>query len=84
LRRISIETDAQFGATVFYIHKNAVHHWYCKKMEEWKWSSYNSFLIKEPKEAISIELLEWFGGIRGFIDYHSQPIYLKSAVVVED
>jgi putative transposase len=84
LRRISIENDTQFGATAFYIHKNAVHHGYCKNMEDWKWSSYNSFLNKEPKEPISIELLEWFGGIRGFLQYHSQPIYLKSAVIVEE
>jgi putative transposase len=58
LSRILIENDTQFGATAFYIHKNVVHHGYCEKMEDWKWSSYSSFLYKEPKEAISIELLE--------------------------
>lgn len=84
LRRISIETDAQFGATAFYIHKNAVHHGYCKNIKDWKWSSYNSFINKEPREDLSIELLEWFGGIRGFVEYHSQPIYLKGAVIVEE
>jgi putative transposase len=30
LRRVEVTTDAQYGATVFYIHKNAVHHGYCK------------------------------------------------------
>jgi putative transposase len=84
LRRVSVESDAQFGATAFYIHKNAVHHGYCKNISEWKWSSYNSFLNKVPREDISIELLEWFGGIKGFVDYHSQPIYLKNAVIVEE
>jgi putative transposase len=84
LRRVLVDHDSQFVATAFYIHKNAVHHGYCKNMEDWKWSSYNSFLNKEPKEAISIDLLEWFGGMRGFIDYHSQTIYLKNAVIVEE
>lgn len=42
------------------------------------------FLDKEPKEALSIELLEWFGGMKGFVDYHAQPIYLKNAVIVEE
>jgi putative transposase len=84
LRRILVDSDTQFGATAFYIHKNAVHHGYCKKMEDWKWSSYNSFLNKKPTEVASIELLEWFGGIKGFVEYHSQPIYLKNAVVIEE
>lgn len=84
LRKVLVDDDAQFGATAFYIHKNSVHHGYCKNMEDWKWSSYNSFLNKEPKEAITIELFEWFGGMRGFIEYHSQTIYLKNAVIVEE
>ncbi len=84
LRRVLVNNDTQFGATAFYIHKNAVHHGYCKNMEDWKWSSYNSFLTKDPKQAISIELLEWFGGIKGFLEYHSQTIYLKDAIVVEE
>ncbi len=84
LRRILIENDAQFGATAFYIHKNAVHHGYCKNMQDWKWASYNSFINKIPKEPLSIELLDWFGGLRGFVDYHSQIIYLKNAVIIEE
>jgi putative transposase len=84
LRRILVDSDTQFGATAFYIHKNAVHHGYCKKMEDWKWSSYNSFLNKKPTEVASIELLEWFGGIKGLVEYHSQPIYLKNAIVIEE
>ena len=84
LRRISVERDTQFGATVFYIHKNAVHHGYCKNMKDWKWSSYNSYLNKKPKEDLSIQLLEWFGGLKGFDYYHSQPVFLKSAIVIEE
>ncbi len=84
LRRVLVNNDAQFGATAFYIHKNAVHHGCCKNMEDWKWSSYNSFLNKEPKESVSIELLDWFGGKKGFLEYHSQPIYLKNAIIVEE
>jgi len=29
------------------------------------------------------EVLDWFGGIKGFIDYHSQPVYLKEAIELE-
>ena len=72
------------GATAFYIHKNPVHHGYCKAMDDWTWSSYISYLTKVPSTQAAIELLEWFGGVRGFKEYHSQPIYLKSAVTVDD
>jgi len=83
LRRVSIEKDTQFGATVFYIHKNPVHHGYCDTLEKWKWSSYNTLLTQKPTMLLRDEVLDWFGGIKGFIDYHSQPVYLKEAIDLE-
>lgn len=83
LRRVPIEKDEQFGATVFYIHKNPVHHGYCNAMEEWRWSSYNAFLTEKPTMLLRDEVLDWFGGMKGFSDYHSQPVYLKRAIGLE-
>ncbi|MEJ7610479.1 MAG: hypothetical protein WKF88_04800 [Ferruginibacter sp.] len=83
LRRVHIEDDAQFGATAFYIHKNPVHHGYCKRPEEWEWSSYHSYLHKTPTQPAGIHLMEWFGGLEGFIKYHQQEIYLKGSENIE-
>lgn len=83
LRRVEITSDSQFGATVFYIHKNSVHHGYCEKMEQWKWSSFNALLSDEPTKLLRQELLDWFGGREGFIQYHNQPVYLKEAAELE-
>ena len=83
LKRVHVKIDHQMGATAFYIHKNPVHHGICKNMHDWKWSSYNSYLTKEPKQKASKELFQWFGGIEGFIKYHHQPIYLKHAITIE-
>jgi len=83
LRRVEIETDKQFGATIFYIHKNPVHHGSCEKMEDWKWSSYNTILSLKPTKLLRQETLDWFGGIKGFTDYHGQPVYLKEAAGIE-
>ena len=83
LRRVAIGKEEQFGATVFYIHKNPVHHGYCKAMEDWKWSSYNTMLSQKPTMLLRDEVLDWFGGLKGFTDYHSQPVYLKRAVDLE-
>lgn len=83
LRRIEINNENQFGATIFYIHKNPVHHGYCKSISEWKWSSYKLYSTKEPTLNCSKEVIEWFGNKESFINYHQQPVYPKDAVVIE-
>jgi putative transposase len=70
LRRVQVTTSNQFGATVFYIHKNPVHHGYCRKIDHWSWSSYNTMLSSKPTSLLRTEVLDWFGGMKGFIDYH--------------
>jgi putative transposase len=83
LRRVQIETDDQFGATIFYIHKNPVHHGCSKTMENWKWSSYKAFFSEKPTMLLREDVLNWFGGMKSFQDYHSQPIHLKKAASME-
>lgn len=83
MRRVPIENDAQFSSTIFYIHKNAVHHGYCKEITDWPWSSYKTILSKSPTKIKRREHLEWFGNEQEFIKFHTQPINLKNAVVLE-
>ena len=83
LRRVEIKHDSQFGATIFYIHKNAVHHGLCKSIPDWPWSSYHSFFVTGNSLILREEVLEWFGGEGAFVQYHQQPIFLKDAVVIE-
>ena len=77
LRRIQINTDSQLNTVVFYIHKNPVHHGYCKSINEWGWSSYNAILSGNPSPVKGAEVLNWFGGKERFIKYHNQPIDKK-------
>ena len=37
MKRVEVN-EVQFGATLFYIHGNSVHHGYTDKIENWKWS----------------------------------------------
>ena len=83
LRRVQIETDEQFFATLFYIHKNPLHHGFCINMEDWNWSSYNSILANLPTKIERQKIIESFGSVEQFIAFHNQPIYLKNAIVVE-
>jgi putative transposase len=77
LRRVEVNNSNHFGSTVFYIHKNPVHHGCCKKIEDWKWTSYHSLLSNKPTALLRDEVLDWFGSIEKFIEFHKQPIYLK-------
>ena len=83
MRRVKVTTDGQYSATVFYIHKNAVHHGYCNEIPRWPWSSYNAILSNAPTKIERQKVLDWFGSPEKFIEYHSQPLHLKNAVIVE-
>ena len=83
MRRVAIEKDSQLSATIFYVHKNAVHHGYCKEITDWPWASYKAILSKSPTKLKRKEIIEWFGNEAEFIKFHSQPIYLKNAVIIE-
>lgn len=83
MRRLEVKTDAHYTATIFYIHKNPVHHGCCKQIIDWQWSSYKTILSEAPTKIERQSILAWFGGQEKFIEYHSQPIHLKKAVMVE-
>ena len=84
MRRVEVIDDSQFGAILFYIHKNTVHHRYCEKISEWRWSSYQSIISSSPTHLLRFEIMEWFSGVEKFIEFHNQPVYLKSAVIIEE
>ena len=83
MRRVEIIDDAQFGATIFYIHKNPVHHQYVKSIGDWHWSSYHSLMSELPTMLLRDEVIEWFGGREQFKKFHQQPIYLKDDSIDE-
>src|SRR5690606_2032290 len=79
LRRIEVNSDNQFGATIFYIHKNPVHHGYCNNIKDWRWSSYQEFINDSTTILLRDEVLNWFGNKERYIEFHQQPVYLKNA-----
>lgn len=61
---------------VLYIHNNPVHHGFTKKMDEWKYSSYHSFL-KEPSTTTNI-ITNLFDNSDNFIHSHENYSASKS------
>ena len=83
LRRVQISKDSQLSATIFYIHKNPVHHGLAKEISVWKWSSYAVHLSKEPTILEKEEVLGWFGNTLEFTKFHNQQIQLKGLPEIE-
>lgn len=78
LRRVEIRKDDQLTATLFYIHKNPVHHGLVESISNWEWSSFTEILSGQHSNVSCQEVLDWFGGKAQFLEFHQQLVYLKS------
>jgi len=72
-----INDEASFCKVVHYIHANPVHHGFTQNIQDWPYSSYNSFISKIGQNKESQFVLNAFGGHELFIDYHKQPISVR-------
>jgi hypothetical protein len=65
---------------ICYIHANPVKAGQCKRLEDWKYSSFREYIngaLFIPRKNI-IETLEWFDGIENFKETHSQYLLTGS------
>lgn len=72
LRRKSVGVDAYFTTLVAYIHQNAVHHGFCRRVEDWPYSSLHSLCSSKPTRLERHEMLNWFGGLEQIVAFHQQ------------
>lgn len=70
VKRIPVNSTAYLLDLVGYIHCNPIHHDFAKSIEDWEFSSYFEIISKAPTFVLREEVLEWFGGRKGFIAYH--------------
>jgi putative transposase len=74
IRRVEIATNNQLWSTVFYIHKNPVHHGYCNSLQNWEWSSFGVYEKRKWSWVRRDEVLRCFGTHTWFLQFHSQPV----------
>ncbi|MBK9016469.1 MAG: hypothetical protein IPM82_21670 [Saprospiraceae bacterium] len=72
-KRKAIKNDGHFTHAVFYIHSNSAKHNIMEDFQNYPHSSYHSILSDKPTLLRRQEILEWFGGRQGFIQFHQQP-----------
>ena len=84
INRNTITSEEYLIQDLTYIHLNPVNHNFCLNPEDWKFSSFHSYirntskLVSAPDELINIEDgLEWFDGLDNFLYYHRSRVYEK-------
>ncbi|MFN0048891.1 MAG: transposase [Cytophagales bacterium] len=83
-KRSLISTDSYFTQIVFYIHANPQKHGFTEDFKTWEWSSYNRILIEKPSKLKKGEVIQWFGDLAGFKQYHTQPIALDENIDLDE
>ncbi|MEJ2353829.1 MAG: hypothetical protein P8Y03_28975 [Anaerolineales bacterium] len=74
LGRKEIATDGCFAQLVAYIHWNPQKHGFTQDFRQWEYSSYRATISNKPTFIQRDEVLAWFEGRKGFIDFHQQEI----------
>jgi REP element-mobilizing transposase RayT len=82
-KRETVSTDSYFSKIIHYIHANPVHHGFVDAINKWRWSSYNTILSNADTKINRKEVLQWFNTKEGFIQFHQQPVYLKTKEMFE-
>ena len=77
-RRKIIDSDADIGEVIFYIHANAQRHGLIDDFRKYVHSSYSSLLSDAPSLLLRTEVMKWFGGKGAFIKYHEH--YRKALI----
>lgn len=73
-KRVAVKSEGHFTWLIYYVHANPRHHKVQVDFQNYKWSSYQAFLSDAPTLLKRNEVLEWFGGMDGFLKFHAtQP-----------
>jgi len=77
-RRKIIDSDADLGEVIFYIHANAQRHGLIDDFRKYVHSSYSSLLPENATLLMRTEVMKWFGWKDAFIKHHE--LYRKALI----
>lgn len=79
-KRTKVDNPDYFTSIIRYIHNNPIHHHLVANYEDWKYSSYNAMISNKQTLIRKQEVLDWFGGLKFFLEFHkSNVVYNKNA-----
>lgn len=74
LQRIKIESTEQLLWTIYYIHRNPVHHRISSNYQQYRWSSYQALVTDRDTKLKRNEVIDEFSGVDEFIKFHERNI----------
>ena len=72
-KRVLLNAFRTFEQQMHYIHSNPRHHFLVKKIEQWPYSSYPTYISNHNTQLPRAEVFQRFGGKDRFIQFHQQP-----------
>jgi REP element-mobilizing transposase RayT len=82
-RRKKINDTAYLKSVTVYIHRNPQSHQVVRDFSKYKWSSFQLFKDTNITPA-QTEVLDWFGGIEAFMDYHLEESSNLTVALMEE
>jgi putative transposase len=73
-QRIEIHDEIYMTELINYIHKNPIKHGVQSTFENYLYSSYRIILSDSETNLMREDVISWFGGRKGFIDYHNSDL----------
>ncbi len=71
-KKIHVDEGDYFTSLVNYIHRNPIHHGLVKNYQNWKYSSYNTFLSDKQTNIDRPEVMSYFDSLEDFIEFHEE------------
>ena len=71
-KRVSVNSERHFGNLVCYVHANCRKHGLQRDFVSYPWSSYQAILSNRPTQVSRQFVLDWFGGIDAFVQFHQR------------
>jgi len=73
-QRKLIDREDYYTKLIQYIHGNPVHHGFVPHPADWRHSSYNALVSTKNTLLPRLEILDWFGGLSAFRQFHEQNL----------
>ena len=82
--RIPVTSDSYFATLIFYIHYNPQKHRFVDNFRDWEWSSYHGHVGTGQSKLKCNEVLNMFGGVKGFEEFHQGRVDEKKIAMLVD
>ena len=82
--RIEVTSERYFMNLIFYIHFNPQKHGFVTNFQDWPWSSYHALRTTSETKLNRAEVLDWFGNVTQFEDFHRGMVDEKAVAALID